>query len=311
MSPQPHAASTTSSDDLFRLEPASLTPALLGESPFWHPLEQCLYYVDIPGKALFRLDNGADTPTRWPLNDEPGCVVPLPDGRLLIPQRNGLWRFDPATGAYEKLLDPPYDASKRRFNDGKADAKGRLWVGTIDDARQPESALYCLRDGAFEQVQDGITVSNGLAWSPDGRTMYWADTKAHEIYRLNFDAETGTVGPREVFASFEKRAPDQSLESYGGRPDGAAVDSEGNYWVAMFEGGRIVKLAPDGTQLDEIALPVRCPTMVAFGGPDLRTLYVTSAGKRPQAELDQYPLSGTVLALRVPVAGLEQPAYVG
>ena len=305
MSSQPHAASTTSSDDLYRLEPASLTPALLGESPFWHPLEQCLYYVDIPGKALFRLDNGADAPTRWPLNDEPGCIVPLTDGGLLIPQRNGLWRFDPATGDYVKLLDPPYDASKRRFNDGKADAKGRLWVGTIDDARQPESALYCLRDGAFEQVQDGITVSNGLAWSPDGHTMYWADTKAHEIYRLSFDADTGTVGPREVFARFEKRAPDQSLESYGGRPDGAAVDVEGAYWIAMMEGQQLLRLSPSGEVLTRVELPVRCATMPTFGGADMRTLFVTTAReKRSEAELASQPWAGCVLKMRVAVAGL-------
>src|ERR1043165_8473242 len=126
MTSQPHADPTTSTDEFFRLEPASLTPALLGESPFWHPLEQCLYYVDIPGKALFRLDSGAATPTRWALNDEPGCVVPLGGGGLLTPQRNGLWRFDPATGEYLKLLAPPYDASKRRFNDGKAAAPGPI-----------------------------------------------------------------------------------------------------------------------------------------------------------------------------------------
>ncbi|SFR92455.1 Sugar lactone lactonase YvrE [Mitsuaria sp. PDC51] len=305
MTSQPHADPTTSTDEFFRLEPASLTPALLGESPFWHPLEQCLYYVDIPGKALFRLDSGAATPTRWALNDEPGCVVPLVGGGLLIPQRNGLWRFDPATGEYLKLLDPPYDASKRRFNDGKADAQGRLWVGTIDDARQPESALYCLREGVFVPMKDGITTSNGLGWSPDGRSMYWADTKAHEIYRMAFDAASGTPGEREVFARFAPRGADQPLETYGGRPDGAAVDVEGGYWVAMMEGQQLLRLSPSGELLTRVELPVRCATMPTFGGADLRTIFVTTAReKRSEAELAAQPWAGCVLKMRVPVAGL-------
>lgn len=304
MSSQPHSAST-SPDEHFHLEPASLTPALLGESPFWHPLEQCLYYVDIPGRALCRLRNDAAEPMRWPLNDEPGCVVPLAGGGLLIPQRNGLWRFNPATGEYVKLLDPPYDASKRRFNDGKADARGRLWVGTIDDARQPESALYCLRDGRFVQMKDGITTSNGLAWSPDGRTMYWADTKAHEVYRMRFDVDSGALGEHELFARFQPRGADEPLESYGGRPDGAAVDVEGCYWVAMMEGQQLLRLSAAGEVLMRIPLPVRCATMLTFGGADLRTIFVTTAReKRSEAELAAQPWAGCVLKMRVPVAGL-------
>ncbi|OWQ84721.1 gluconolactonase [Roseateles aquatilis] len=306
MSQPPVSPASASADDtFFHIEPASLTPALLGESPFWHPVEQRLYYLDIPGRALFRLDTGAAEPTRWALNDEPGCVVPLASGGLLIAQRNGLWRFDPDSGEYSLLVDPPYDPSLRRFNDGKADARGRLWVGTIDDARQPVSALYCLRGGRFEVVKDGITTSNGLGWSPDGRTMYWADTKAHEIYRLDFDAETGAVGDRRPFARFEPRAAGQPLETYGGRPDGAAVDVEGCYWVAMMEGQQLLRLSPSGEVLQRVALPVRCATMPTFGGADLRTLFVTTAReKRGAEELAAQPWAGCVLKMRVPVAGL-------
>ncbi|MET0210998.1 MAG: SMP-30/gluconolactonase/LRE family protein [Burkholderiaceae bacterium] len=289
----------------FHLEPASLTPALLGESPFWHPREQRLYYVDIPGKALFRLDKGATAPTRWALNDEPGCIAPLESGGLLIAQRNGLWRFDPENGDYERLVDPPYDAARRRFNDGKADANGRLWVGTIDDARQPESVLYCFRHGRFEPMQTGITTSNGLAWSPDGRTMYWSDTKAHEIYQATYDPVSGALGERRVFAKFEPRGKDQSLDDYEGRPDGAAVDVEGCYWVAMMEGQQLLRLSPQGQVLQTVELPVRCATMPTFGGADLRTLFVTTAReKRPEQELAAQPWAGCVLQMRVPVAGL-------
>ncbi len=289
----------------FEISPASLTPALLGESPFWHPSEQRLYYLDIPGHALFRLDEGASEPQRWALNDEPGCVVPLKQGGLLIAQRNGLWRFDPDNGDYERLAEPPYDPSKRRFNDGKADAQGRLWVGTIDDARQPESALYVFRHGRFEPVQSGITTSNGLAWSPDNRTLYWSDTKAHEVYRFAFDLATGTLGERERFARFEPRAADQPLSTYGGRPDGAAMDVEGCYWVAMMEGQQLLRFSPDGTLLQRVELPVRCATMPTFGGADMRTLFVTTAReKRSPEELAAQPWAGCVLRMRVPVAGL-------
>lgn len=308
MSPT-HAPAPSSADErFFHLEPASLTPALLGESPLWHPTEQCLYYVDIPGKALLRLRDGETAPTRWPLNDEPGCIAPLKVGGLLVAQRNGLWRFDPETGDYERLAEPPYDPAKQRFNDGKADARGRLWVGTIDDARKPESALYCFANGRFERKAQGIVTSNGLAWSPDGATLYWTDTKAHEIYRMSFDVATGQIGERQSFMRFEPRAPEQSLEHYGGRPDGAAVDVEGAYWVAMFEGQQLLRLSPRGQVLQRVELPVRCATMPTFGGADLRTIYVTTAReKRSEAELAAQPWAGCVLKMRVPVAGL--PAH--
>jgi sugar lactone lactonase YvrE len=150
-----------------------------------------------------------------------------------------------------------------------------------------------------------ITVSNGLAFSPDGRTLYWSDTTSHRIFALDLDPLEGTLSRQRVFAQFPLRAPDQPLASYGGRPDGAAVDSEGAYWVAMYEGQRLLRLAPDGTLLQDLPLPVRCPTMPCFGDADLRTLYLTTAcHKRPAEELAAQPLAGCVLRLRVDVPGL-------
>jgi sugar lactone lactonase YvrE len=150
-----------------------------------------------------------------------------------------------------------------------------------------------------------MTNSNGLGFSPDRKTMYHADTAAHRVSRYDYDAATGAVDNQRLLHQFST----DKTHNYGGRPDGAAVDSEGNYWVAMFEGARIAKLSPSGELLGEIALPVRCPTMPAFGGPDLRTLYVTSAGARPAPELEQYPLSGKLLAISMDVAGRAEPAY--
>jgi sugar lactone lactonase YvrE len=139
--------------------------------------------------------------------------------------------------------------------------------------------------------------------------MYWSDTKAHAVYAFDFDPVDGGLSGRRTFAEFAKRAPGQSLDTYGGRPDGAAVDSEGCYWVAMFEGQRVLRLSPQGQVLREVRLPVRCPTMPCFGGPDLKTLYITTAReKRPPEELALQPLAGCVLAMSVDVPGL--PAHV-
>lgn len=282
----------------------------LGESPLWHPVEQVLYWVDIPGQRLCRFDPAQGVHREWPLPAEPGCCAALLGGGLLLAMRDGVWRFDPATGERSRIAPPPYDPAGQRFNDGKPDAQGRLWVGTLDDARAPNAALYRLdRDRRLTRVADGITTSNGLAFSLDGRTVYWADTKAHVVMALDVEPVGGTLSRRRVFHAFAPRADGQPLDSYGGRPDGAAVDSEGAYWVAMFEGQRLVRLAPDGTLLGELPLPVRCPTMPCFGGPDLRTLYITTARQnRPADELAAQPLAGRVLTLRVSVPGL--PAHL-
>jgi sugar lactone lactonase YvrE len=223
--------------------------------------------------------------------------------------RSGFAHLD--TASAEPRLTPivaaPYDQAITRFNDGHVDPAGRFWVGTIYEPRdKPAAAMYVLEKGQLRQAwSGGMTNSNGSGFSPDRKTMYHADTAAHRVTRLDYDATTGAVSNQRLLHQFSM----DKENNYGGRPDGAAVDSEGNYWVAMFEGARIAKLSPDGGLLGEIALPVRCPTMPAFGGPDLRTLYVTSAGARPAAELAQYPLSGKLLAIRMDVAGRAEPAY--
>jgi len=281
-------------------------PSLLGESPMWHPGEQVLYYCDIPGRKLQRFDPVSGELVHWDFDTEVASCAPMLGGELLLAMRDGLWRFDPKTGARKPLAKPPYDVTRERFNDGKCDPQGRFWVGTIYEPRDPALAsLHCFHAGTLVRKAEGITVSNGLAWSPNGRTMYWSDTKAHTIYAFDFDPATGDISARRVFATFPPRQADTPLSSYGGRPDGAAVDVEGGYWVAMFEGQRLLRLSPDGTVLREVELPVRCATMPCFGGPDLKTLYVTTAREnRPALELMDQPFAGCVLALDVDVPGL-------
>jgi sugar lactone lactonase YvrE len=281
-------------------------PSLLGESPFWHPDRGALYWCDIPGRALHRWTAASSRHEQWDFEAEPGSLAPLADGALLLARRDGLWRFDPERGTGQRLAPPPYDPAQERFNDGKADPQGRFWVGTLYEPRQPpRAALYRYADGELTRMAGDITVSNGLAWSPDGRTMYWSDTTAHTIYALDFDGHDGSLSRKRVFARFPTKVSGQDLESYGGRPDGAAVDSEGALWVAMYEGQRLLRLASDGTLLQELPLPVRCATMPCFGGADLRTLFLTTArNQRPPEELAAQPLAGRVLTLRVDVPGL-------
>lgn len=299
---------------LYEVTRAVEQPAVLGESPMWHPVEQVLYYCDIAGRKLHRFDPARQALDSWAFDTDVSCCAATTSQALVLAMRDGLWRFDPRSAQREQLAPPPYDPAQERFNDGKVDPAGRLWCGTIYEPRKPAlAALYRLDpDGRLSRRGEGVTVSNGLAWSPDASRMYWSDTTSHTIFLLDFDPATGEAGERRVFKRFELKREGQSLDSYGGRPDGGAVDVDGNYWVAMFEGSRLLQLSPDGELLREVRLPVRCPTMPAFGGADLKTLYVTtSREKRPADELAAQPWAGCVLQLRVEVPGLPTTAWRG
>lgn len=297
-----------------RVRVAVATPSRVGESPLWHPREQCLYWVDIPGRLLNRFDPATGAQRQWPLDAEPGCCAPMDDAGMLLAMRDGLWRFDTRSATRAPLTTPPpYDPAHERFNDGKCDPQGRLWVGTIWEPRNgPRAALYRFAGGALDRIAGNVTVSNGLAWSPDGATMYWSDTSAHTVKAFDFDCAGGTPSRPRVFARWPRKRADQALSTYGGRPDGAAVDAEGCYWVAMFEGQRVLRLSPAGDVLREVVLPARCPTMPCFGGADLKTVYVTTAREnRAAAELVATPLAGCVFAFDVDVPGLPAAFFTG
>lgn len=281
----------------------------LGESPAWAAAEEALYWIDIVACELHRWHPASGIHHSWPLPSEPGCIALGADGGVLIAMRTGLAWFDPRDGALTPIAAAPYDTARLRFNDGRCDSAGRLWVGTLYEPRdQPLAPLFRVERGTISDSGQRATVSNGVAFSPDGRTLYQADTSAHVIHAYDFDPLLGIIGARRVFRQFSNQR--QALD-YGGRPDGAAVDSEGAYWCAMYEGGRLLRLSPAGELMQEIRLPVRCPTMMAFGGDDLRTLYVTTVRhNRPAAELQHYPLSGYVLTLRVDVPGRLETPYI-
>ncbi|MES2153455.1 MAG: SMP-30/gluconolactonase/LRE family protein [Pseudomonadota bacterium] len=283
-------------------------PMLVGECPLWHPADGALYWVDIGGFTIHRLHPASGRHDAWRMASEPASLAIHASGGLVVALRSGFAHFDPASGSVKQIAPAPYDPAIMRFNDGRVDAAGRFWVGTIFEPRDRQGAeMYCLEKGQVSlKWSGGMTNSNGLGFSIDQTGMYHADTTTHCIRRYDFDVASGTASSPQCFQQFST----DKANNYGGRPDGAAVDSEDCYWIAMFEGGRLLRFAPDGSLLREVALPVRCPTMLAFGGDDLRTLYITSASHgRPALELEQYPLSGRLLAMRLDVAGRVEHAY--
>ena len=309
----------------------------LGESPVWDAASAALLWVDIAGRKLHCLHAASGEQRDWPLPEEPGCIGlvaddastnesgPSPDllptwpRSVVVALRSGFHRFEFEHATLGRLSEPLFDTSRYRFNDGTVDPRGRFWAGSLFEPKGEASAgLYCLERGGARAVTGpgasrrpwrdwGVTTSNGLAVSPDGRILYQSDTPAHVVYAHDYDLAAGSIGSRRVWwrANADREAPD-----YGGRPDGAAIDRDGCYWSAQYEGGRVLQLSPDGRILHALSLPVRCPTMVAFGGPDLRTLYITSARQgRPEAELRAHPLSGWVFALEVEAQGMPAGRY--
>ena len=218
----------------------------------------------------------------------------------------GIGFADPASCRYDAIAEPERDRAGNRFNDGRCDARGRFFAGSMNDAEGAATgALWRLDpDRALTSIFSNITVSDGLAWSPDGRTMYSADSWTRRIDAFDYNLETGTPSNRRVF----HETTDTSL----GVPDGGAVDSEGCYWSARYFGSRVIRFTPDGLIDREIRLPVGRVTMCAFGGSDLRTLYITSARyKATSAELQREPLAGGLFAVNAGVAGLPEPSFAG
>ncbi len=273
------------------------TRARLGECPVWVAAEQALYWVDIEAPAIHRLDPQSGAHRCWPMPEAMGSIAPRAGGGWIGAARSGFVAIDLAANRVTKLGVPAAMPPHSRFNDGKVDPAGRFWAGTMYEPRErPAGVLYCLApDLTAAAMADGVVISNGLGWSPDGATMYFADTRADVIYAFDYDRASGAVANRREWVR---------TDPAGGRPDGAAVDVEGGYWSCQYDGGRLLRFAPDGTLLAAIPLPVRRPTMPAFGGPNLDRLYITSASS-------DEPQSGGVFELEVGVRGVPIPAFAG
>jgi len=277
----------------------------LGECPVWSAHERVLYWVDINAPSLNRFDPATGGNVAMPMPESIGSFALRAGGGFIVALRGGIW-LARADGKLErKILDAPYDPAHHRFNDGRCDPQGRFFAGTMNERRDAYSAelLRIDADCTMTPILKDLMISNGLAWSPDGRTMYHADTPTHIVRAFDYDAATGTPSQPRVFAQWDGETD---------RPDGGAVDSAGNYWTEFYRRGKVLQLSPRGETLAEYPIPTMCPTMCAFGGPDLRTLYVTSARQmREPDELARLPQSGGIFAMTVAIPGLPEPAFAG
>jgi sugar lactone lactonase YvrE len=279
--------------------------ALLGEGPLWDPEDRLLYWVDIKGRAVHRFDPVTGRDARWAVPDVVGSLARREAGGLVLALRTGFHFLDLDTGSLTPVAQPEPDRPENRFNDGKPDRRGRFWAGSMHDPEtRPTGALYRLDpDGACHRMVDGVVCSNALCWSPDGRTMYHADTLRRIVWAWDSDPDRGEIANRRVFVEL---APDE------GAPDGATVDAEGFVWLAHWDGSRLTRHDPSGRVERVVRLPVQHPTCPAFGGPDLDVLYVTSASIGLSAEaLAAQPCAGGILALDPGVRGLPEARFRG
>jgi len=275
---------------------------ILGESPLWNEIEQALYWVDIRRPALRRLDYASGRVDTWTMPDLVGSIAFCDDGRLLVALPERIVAFDPRTSAITTVATPPAAIPGHRFNDGRCDRQGRFWVGTMHNiTRAPEGVLYRLdADGRMTAKHSGICIPNSLGWSPDGRTMYFADSLRYTIFAYDYDPVSGEMGDERVFATSSKPA----------FADGSTVDADGCLWNAEFNGWRVVRYAPDGRIVRVIDVPTHRPTCCAFGGPNLDVLYITTASQQMSAEeLAQQPLAGSLLSIDAGVRGLPEPRF--
>lgn len=283
--------------------------ATLGEGPVWIASEEALYFTDILACRVHRFVPATGALTSWDAPDRVGFLLPVNDregarGGFLAGLPDGLHRFNPVSGVFSPVCAVEPEQPGNRLNDGCVDQKGRIWFGTMDDAESvPSGAIYRVessRQGALDVTHwdEGYVVSNGPALSPDGKTLYVCNSGQQEIYAFAVSAE-GSLAGKRVFATLSQ-----------GYPDGIVCDSEGNLWCGVWGGSRIARFRPDGTPLSAIAMPVSNVTKVAFGGSDLRTVFVTTARKGLSAEtLSREPLAGDLFAFESDVAGMPQHAF--
>lgn len=270
----------------------------LAECPNWDAQNNRLYWTDILGGQLHALDMESGARKSWKFESELGCFGLTDAGRVIVALRKDIVYLDPETDARSPLARIE-DGIHSRTNDGKIGPDGAFWVGTMDDNpdKQPVASLYRITgDGKIEEKATGFKISNGLAWSPDGRLMYHSDSRGPWVNRWDFDVQTGAISNCTRYLDLDDRL---------GRPDGAAVDMEGCYWSAGVSAGKLNRFAPDGTLLLSIPMPMPNPTMPCFGGPDMKTLFVTSHQENYSPEkCVEFPDAGKLVRLRVDVPGV-------
>lgn len=279
-----------------------------GESPFWHAAEGAWYWVDIPARRIWRMDHASGALRNWLAPEMVACIAAGADGALVAGMETGIFRLrlgEDGLAQASRLAAPPEAelGAGMRFNDGRCDRQGRFWSGTMFmdmGAARAVGGLYSYSgaDGLRGPFVSGMLTQNGLAWSPDGRTMYLSDSHPlrRSVWAFDYDVDSGTPHKQRLFLD---------LAGQKGRPDGAAVDADGCYWTCANDGGLLQRFTPAGTLDREIALPMAKPSMCAFGGPVLDTLLVTSIDPGTGGD------AGSVVMLRPGVAGIAETPFAG
>lgn len=283
--------------------------AELGEGTIWDPEAGVLWWIDIYGPIIYRYDPATGENRGYPAPEYLGCIGLRRSGGLVVTMASGFYFFDPDTGVFTAIADPEAEHEDTRFNDGKPDRFGNFWSGTMFEApgKNPAriGALYRLDSGGtIKKMYDGIGCANGLAWSPDGRVMYFTDSHTNLVWAFDYAPEAGTIENQRVYLDLSDR--DYIV-------DGSTVDAAGNYWLTVPFKGKVLAFDPSGEQIAEVDMPCDLPTCCEFGGADLDTLYVTTARyRRSDEELAGQTSPGGLFAITgLGAKGLVLPPYAG
>lgn len=279
---------------------------ILGEAPYWHSEEQCLYWVDAFAPAIRRLDPVSGRVISTVVSADIGSFVFADDGSVVGGMRTGFNRISLETGEVEPIVNPLPPDRRIMLNDGKCDRRGRYWCASVhSDFVGRQAELFRLDpDLTARRIDGGFIIGNGIAFAPDDSRMYLADSRDETVWVYDFDIETGAISNRRVFFS---------TAGIDGRVDGATCDNEGNYWCALVHGGAVACIDPGGKMVERISVPAKHPTMVAFGGPRLDQLYVTSASiLLPPDERAAWPQAGKLFRIDgLGARGIAEPRFGG
>lgn len=280
--------------------------SMLGEGPCWDKDAQKLYWVDIIGKAIHILDCRTEELRKIQLDQYVGAVVLHADGGLLAALQHGFFRINLEAEKLEALGDPESERETNRFNDGKCDPAGRFWAGTMSLVGEKQAgALYCLdHDGEIREITTNVTISNGLAWSPDEQTMYYIDTPTCKVSAFDYDKDSGEISNRRTVIEVPEKE---------GFPDGMCIDKEGKLWIAHWGGWQVARWDPQtGEKLDSIRVPAAQTSSCAFAGPDMDEMFITTAREGlSDDELADQPQAGGLFKVKLPVQGMPTTAYQG
>lgn len=280
--------------------------SLLGEGPCWSPRDSALYWVDILTPSIHKFDMITGRNTETKLGTMVSLAIPKTTGGLLVATPGGIMTFDDSNKRLTLMCHPEAERPGNRYNDGKCDRMGRLWVGSMDmgTAANRGSLFRVDPDGTWKKMDSGFTVANGLGWSPDNEKMYFTDSIRRTIYVYDFDLISGNISNRRIFISFEANK---------GTPDGLTVDEEGCLWICMWDAWCVTRFSASGQELLRVQVPVPRPTSCCFGGASLDTIFITSASVRLNEEvLRSAPMSGSLFAFKIPgVRGLPETSFAG